>query len=75
MPPPVLLAILLQDAPAQPLDGLPPWALVLGPFGLTVYLLWDNWNLKKDNKELRRAAEEMAKAALAALKKVGGGEG
>lgn len=66
--------ILLQDPISPPGDiGGLPWAYVLGPFGLTAYLLWDNWHLKKDNKELRQAAEEMAKAALAALKKAGEG--
>lgn len=52
------------------IDGI-PWEAFLGPAGLTVYLLWDNIQLKKENKELRKAAENMATAALAALKKVG----
>ncbi len=71
----VLWLISLQDAGdlgGEAIAGV-PWALLLGPFGLTAYLLWDNWHLKQDNKELRKASEEMAKAALAALKKVGDG--
>lgn len=46
-----------------------PWAIILGPYGLTVYVIIDNIRLRKQNDELRKTSDEMAKTALAALKK------
>lgn len=61
---------MLQDGGGITIDGL-PWEHVLGPYGAVVLLLWYAWDLRKENKELRKSTEDMAKAALAALKKAG----
>lgn len=41
--------------------------LLLGGFGLTVYLLWDNVQLRRERNLLEAEAREMTKKALAAL--------
>ncbi len=72
---PLLLA--LQDAGVGDSIDIPIEAL-LGPLGLTAYLLYRDWRREKKIDELEdkidtlnAESKDMAKAALAALKKFG----
>lgn len=72
-------ALLLFLLESDPLPLPAGWEdLLLGTFGLTVYLLWDSYTMRKERREereqwkaerdlLEAEAREMTKKALAAL--------
>lgn len=46
------------------LDVSIPWPLVLGPYGLLVYLVIENQWLRREIREMRKSADDLAKTAF-----------